>query len=153
MRTSISIEPFDQNDTPKLAAVWFEGWQSAGVNVEGAVTLAQLGARIPEEIGNGWAVSVAKLYEEIVGFSALKMEFRKLDQLFVIPSAQRCGIGKVLLDHAKSLSPGELILWTAVENIDACRFYEREGFIAGAQAIHEKLGHPIKSYRWRAGTL
>jgi GNAT superfamily N-acetyltransferase len=148
MKSSISIEPFERKDTPTLAAVWFKGWQSAGIKVEGAITLAELRARIPKELSKGWAVFVAKLDDEIVGFSALKMASNTLDQLFVLPSAQGGGIGKALLDHAKSQSPDELILSTAINNLDARRFYEREGFIAGDRAIHKKLGHSIISYRW-----
>jgi GNAT superfamily N-acetyltransferase len=153
MRKSISIEPFQRVDTPKLAAIWFKGWQSAGIKVEGAITLAELRSRIPKELDNGWEVSIARLKGDIVGFSALKMKFTNLDQLFVIPSAQRCGIGKALLDHSKLLSPGELFLWTAIDNVDARRFYEREGFKPGSQAIHKKLGHPIISYRWLSACL
>lgn len=48
--------------------------------------------------------------------------------LYLARHSRRSGIGKALLDHAKTRQPGGLSLWAFVANHDAGRFYEREEF-------------------------
>lgn len=48
--------------------------------------------------------------------------------LYLARQSRRSGIGKALLDYAKTRQPGGLSLWAFVANQDARRFYEREGF-------------------------
>jgi GNAT superfamily N-acetyltransferase len=64
---------------------------------------------------------------EAVG--VLVLDGADLDWLFVAPHAQTRGVGSALLDHAKSLRPDGLSLWTFVTNVAAQRFYERRGFV------------------------
>jgi GNAT superfamily N-acetyltransferase len=51
-----------------------------------------------------------------------------IDQLYVLPAAQRRGIGTGLLDVAKSKF-ARLQLWTFQRNAQARRFYEARGFV------------------------
>jgi GNAT superfamily N-acetyltransferase len=50
-----------------------------------------------------------------------------IDQLYVLPSSQGCGVGTALLQTAKSRS-SSLSLWTFQRNRNARRFYEGRGF-------------------------
>jgi GNAT superfamily N-acetyltransferase len=59
----------------------------------------------------------------------LVLDGADLDWLFVAPHVQGRGVGSALLDHAKSLRPDGLSLWTFVTNVAAQRFYERRGFV------------------------
>lgn len=60
------------------------------------------------------------------------------------------GLGKALLDHVKSLTR-TLSLWTFAANVDAQRFYEREGFQAtGRTDGDNEEGLPDILYRWEA---
>lgn len=52
-----------------------------------------------------------------------------LEQLYVATGHTRRGIGSMLVDHAKALSPGRLQLWTFQSNLGAQRFYQRHGFV------------------------
>jgi ribosomal protein S18 acetylase RimI-like enzyme len=92
-----------------------------------------------------WVVELAK---RPVAFMAIRGEF--IDQLYVHPDYQNRGIGKALLDHARQLSPDHLWLYTLQININACAFYEKNGFVA------EKFGispppesEPDVEYHWR----
>ena len=51
----------------------------------------------------------------------------EIHALYLVPGVRGQGIGKRLLDQAKSKSP-ELTLWTFQANLPARRFYAREGF-------------------------
>ncbi len=63
--------------------------------------------------------------DRILGFFSLFND--NLAALFVDPSAQSRGIGRKLLDHAKSLQPN-LSLNVYEQNIRAVSFYSRNGF-------------------------
>jgi ribosomal protein S18 acetylase RimI-like enzyme len=54
----------------------------------------------------------------------------EIDQLYVAPGAQRCGVGDAMLAHAKRLRPAGLRLWAFQRNTPARRFYEARGFVA-----------------------
>lgn len=60
--------------------------------------------------------------------------------LFVRPGAQGRGIGRALMDQAKTLRP-RLELSVFAENPRAKWFYERNGFVAGQTQISDMFGH------------
>ena len=81
------------------------------------------------------------------GFLAIAGDF--VDQLYVHPGFQRRGIGKALLDFARSLSPGRLWLYTLQINTNGRAFYEKNGFVAvrfGVSAAPES--EPDVEYQW-----
>ena len=93
-------------------------------------------------------VYVVESHKGLVAFMAMRDDF--IDQLYVHPDFQNRGIGKILLDHARQLSPEHLWLYTLQININARAFYEKNGFTA------EKLGvspppenEPDVEYHWR----
>jgi GNAT superfamily N-acetyltransferase len=63
----------------------------------------------------------------LIGIIAFRRDW--VDQLYVLPQAQGCGVGSALLDVAKAQAT-ELSLWTFQRNESARRFYERHGFAA-----------------------
>ena len=92
-----------------------------------------------------WAATVGELP---VGFIAMKNDL--IDQLYVHPNHWRKGIGRSLLDFAKTRCPDHLWLYTLQINANARAFYEKNGFIA------EKFGfspppenEPDVEYHWR----
>lgn len=92
-----------------------------------------------------WVLEIA---QRPVAFMAIKGDF--IDHLYVHPDYQNRGIGKAFLQHARQLSPDHLWLYTLQANVNACAFYEKNGFVA------EKLGfspppenEPDVEYHWR----
>jgi putative acetyltransferase len=63
--------------------------------------------------------------QQLVGIVAFRDGW--VDQLYVLPSSQRRGIGTALLSIAQSQFPS-LNLWTFQRNKAARRFYEKQGF-------------------------
>ena len=71
---------------------------------------------------------------QIVGFIGMNNQY--VEGLFVKESAQSWGIGKQLLDHAKSRKT-ELRLGVYQKNVRAMRFYLRENFLIQAEEMDE----------------
>lgn len=71
---------------------------------------------------------------QIVGFIGMNNQY--VEGLFVKESAQSRGIGKQLLDHAKSRKT-ELCLGVYQKNVRAMRFYLRENFLIQAEEMDE----------------
>ena len=93
-------------------------------------------------------VWVLEMDQRPVAFMAMKADF--IDQLYVHPDYQNRGIGKAFLEFARQLSPEHLWLYTLQANVNACAFYEKNGFAA------EKFGfspppenEPDVEYHWR----
>jgi ribosomal protein S18 acetylase RimI-like enzyme len=140
----IAIRPYQENDFDQVLRIWIGGWKSTGVVV--ARTEASLRGQLSEEVTNGHSIYVATTPSGMIGFVALYGSH--LEQLFVAPAAQRRGVGKVLLDFAKTQNPGGLWLTMAADNKNAARFYEREGLRRGETSMHPRLGHQVVRYEW-----
>lgn len=69
--------------------------------------------------------------------------------LFVSPEEQAQGIGKQLLDYAKSLRQ-QLTLRVYQQNERAMRFYQREGFQIENEQIDEATGAAEYLMHWQA---
>lgn len=86
--------------------------------------------------------------EVFTGFIALSPGW--IEKLYILPAHHGRGIGRQLVDFAKSGEP-DLRLWTFTANTRARRFYEANGFIR----IHETDGtgneehEPDVLYQWR----
>jgi putative acetyltransferase len=85
--------------------------------------------------------------QELVGIIAFREGW--IDQLYVLPSLQRRGIGTALLRIAQSRFPS-LSLWTFQRNRAACRFYEKHGFILvkKTDGSANEMNEPEAMYRW-----
>ena len=84
--------------------------------------------------------------ETLVGIIAFREDW--IDHLYVLPSAQRRGVGTTLLEIAKSAFP-RLHLWTFQRNIAARNFYEARGFIPVRQTDGDNdENEPDTLYRW-----
>ncbi|WP_440947394.1 N-acetyltransferase [Methanosarcina sp. T3] len=74
---------------------------------------------------------------KVAGFISLVGE--RVCALFVAPEAQGRGIGKILLEHAKT-QKGRLSLKVYRDNKKATRFYERSGLKAVGEEVDEHTG-------------
>ena len=94
-------------------------------------------------------VWVVEVDEQPAAFLAIAGDF--IDQLYVDPDHQRRGLGKALLDHAKSLSPEHLWLYTLQINTDGRAFYEKNGFrIVKLGISPPPESEPDVEYHWGA---
>jgi len=144
------IRPYRQDDFEIVTQFWCEAMDVAMPGLEARLGHTLEGAR--EFFRNVIAVEnqlwVYELDGKPVGYLGIKNEF--VDRLYVDPAHHRRGIGQALLDHARTLSPHHLWLYTHQANTNAQAFYEKNGFTA------EKFGispapesEPDVEYHWR----
>ena len=147
----IAIRPYRDEDREGIARLWAESWRSTGLEMALRPSEAELYAynieRISRELVAGWEVHVAYEGDRLIGFLALKPPGH-LDQIFVLPEMQRRGVGRALLDFAKTRLTDGFWLRTAADNLRACRFYERNGCRRGETKNHPSFGYLTVIYRW-----
>jgi GNAT superfamily N-acetyltransferase len=144
----IDIRPLRDEDHDVAAHIWDAGRRSTGLTIALAVTEAQLRERIPRELGFGWEAYLAWRGEAAVGFLALKIKLKCLDQLFLLPEAQGQGLGRELFEFACARMPEGFWLRGAADDTRACGFYEHLGCRAGERARHPTQGYETVVYRW-----
>ena len=89
---------------------------------------------------------------ELAGIIAFREGW--IDQLYVLPTTQRCGIGTELLGVAKSKF-ARLQLWTFQRNAQARRFYEARGFVLVEETdgSRNEEREPDARYLWSRAEL
>ena len=93
-----------------------ESWVSIGLEPASATLLANLRARIPKEVADGWSLHVADDAGQIAAMLAFRLRDGYLDQLFVAPAYHGRGIGKMLLQFTRTNLPDEIWLRCARPN-------------------------------------
>ncbi len=117
------------DDYPALADLWFDSWMSIGIANDTDLPRDGVRARFYEEVKARWRLLVAEEDGILWGLMALVQSESRIDQIFVAPAAKGSGIGRLLLDHAKSEFPNGVVLVTHTENVRARAFYEHHGFV------------------------
>ena len=84
--------------------------------------------------------------EKVQGFIGLDGEY--IEGIFVSDGMQSQGIGKALLDYAKSRR-SELRLNVYRKNTRAIRFYQREGFSVRSEGLDEAVGEKDFLMWWK----
>lgn len=107
----MKLRPYAPGDEAALVELWFESWWSVGLE-HPVVTKAALVERLPRDLAERWDVTVAEADGRLLGFLALALSERRLDQLFIAPDAQGCGVGKALFEVAKQRMPNGFWLST-----------------------------------------
>lgn len=126
-------------------------WVSTGLAEKSEFLLANLRARVPQEIDRGWSLYVADADGALAAMLALHLPKRYLDQLFVAPEYQGQSLGRRLLAFSRQQMPNEIWLRCVHENEKAWRWYERQGFVFEQETVEAMTGFTMKHYRWTAG--
>jgi GNAT superfamily N-acetyltransferase len=143
------IRPALPHEYDEVARVWMDSWVSTGLSEASNFLLANLRARVRQEIEGGWSLFVADDDGNFAAMLALHLPDRYLDQLFVAPEYQGKGIGRQLLAFTRQQLPDEIWLRCVRENEKAWRWYEREGFVYEKEVVAQATGYMMKIYRWK----
>jgi GNAT superfamily N-acetyltransferase len=144
-----TIRPACAHEYDDIARVWMNGFCSTGLEAPSNFLLANLRARVPREIENGWSLFVADDTGPLAAMLALHVPKKYLDQLFVAPEYQGHGLGRRLLAFTRQQLPDEIELRCIRENEKAWRWYEREDFVFEKEQVEPMTGYVMKYYRWK----
>ncbi|MGB7407441.1 MAG: GNAT family N-acetyltransferase [Pontixanthobacter sp.] len=151
MDPSLTIRVATKDDLEEIASVWHASASSMdGIGVQ-IPTLNAMRSRIDAELASDWKLFLAERSGRVVGMLALKLSEGVLDQIFVLPDAQRSGVGAALLSHAKEMMPSGFSLRMAEGNLRAANFYERSGLTLCGTGAHPSSGRPVRYYEWKVG--
>jgi ribosomal protein S18 acetylase RimI-like enzyme len=148
----LTIRKALESENDEVARIWGESWLSIGLEAPSEKLFADLRARVPREIANGWSLYVADDAGRIAAMLAFRLRDGYLDQLFVAPEYHGRGIGKLLLQFTRKNLPDEIWLRCASLNQKAWHWYEREGFVLEREEPHPESGLMMRYYRWRKGS-
>lgn len=144
------VRPMALREADAVADVWYRAGRLAYPYLAGwrAMTPALARQVFRSQIAGPCQVSVVEQDGAVAGYLALRGSY--LDRLYIDPPYQGQGLGSLLLAHARRCSPGGLELHTHQQNVAACAFYERHGFVAvryGTSPPPENA--PDVEYHWR----
>ena len=140
------IRTFKKEDTEAVMRIWLNG----NLEAHGFVPADYWRENLPmvEEQLPEADIFVWEENGSIRGFLGIQDGF--IAGIFVDSSCRSEGIGKKLLDHAKTIYPS-LSLKVYQKNTRAAGFYFREGFFAESEGMDEETGEPEYTMVWKAG--
>lgn len=149
--SDVVIRSAREADHATLGHIWRQGQADPDTGVIAVEPSAQaLTARIAYEIAeNGWEVFACEAQGRVTGLLALSPREVSLREIYVDEAHRSQGIGKALLDFAKSRMRQGFWLRTHIRNVKAHRFYEREGLRFERVEPHPQ--HPdalFRIYEW-----
>lgn len=130
------IRGYRKTDIEEMVEIWYEASVIAHFFIPASFWASQKNAMKDKYL----PLAENFIFEEkgqIAGFISLVGEH--VCALFVAPEMQSRGVGKALLEYAKTLK-GRLSLKVYKENEHAFRFYEKCGFVAAGEEIDEYTG-------------
>src|SRR5712672_147157 len=89
LMTQPAIRPARVNEYDEIARVWMNSWVSTGFGTASDLLLAQLRARIPEEVANGWSLYVADDNGRLVARLALHLSRKTSRSIIRLASIPR----------------------------------------------------------------
>lgn len=143
---TLTIRPYQDTDVAAVLASWEKASSVAHPFLSEAF-LEQERYNIPNVYLPNAETWVAEHEEGVVGFLALIGG--EVGAIFVQPEDHGKGIGKALMDKARSLR-GDLEVEVFAANNIGRRFYQRYGFELQEEKWHEATGQAVLRLRYRA---
>jgi GNAT superfamily N-acetyltransferase len=158
----MDIRPAEASDIPRLARIWFDGWQDAHADVlPEAIRRVRTLERFEQHLtDNVAATRVAGPLGAPIGFSMMKGD--ELNQLYVAAEARGAGAAQALIADAEQRlgATGVKLIWLscAIGNNRAARFYTNCGWHnSGVRTIQLDMPDgsrfPLDIWRFEKGLI
>lgn len=149
--TGITVRPYDDGDADEVVARWHE------TNVAAYPYVAEHQRHSLEDARRFFATAVLTACRVFVAerdgarAGLIAIDGCWIRQLAVFAGHRRVGVGRALLDVARTESPGELRLHTFRRNAPARSFYEANGFsVTRFGTSPPPENEPDVEYHWAA---
>ena len=138
------IRALRTSDMDRVASIWLETNLQAHSFIPAEYWKSNL-----EYVREALPLAEVHVYEDAQGVQGLiGLNGDHVEGLFVAAGMQSHGIGKQLMDHVKRRRDA-LTLEAYRKNVDAMRFYQREGFTLQNEDLDESTGEMEYSMQWR----
>jgi len=127
-QTRVAFRRATAADAAEVATVYIASRRGAAAYLPTVGSDAEIRAFVIDRMVPERETWVAEVGGRIVAVMVLDGDM--VEQFYVAPAEQRCGVGGAMLAHAKQLRPAGLRLFAFQRNAPARRFYEARGFIA-----------------------
>ena len=135
----MKIETLNHNKLKSILSIFNEARKSAKGLSDKVYSLSEFTAQV-----EGEEILVVKINGVAIGFVSVWCQDNFIHHLYVSPKYQRKKIGKVLLQECQNRYGLPLSLKCVDSNIEACSFYERNGWIVKSKEIDNE--GPYKLY-------
>jgi putative acetyltransferase len=146
---NVTLRRYRQSDEDAAVALWLRTWQAAYPQLDFIARLDWWRQRWRDELLRTADVAIAESAGALIGFVTIDPRTFYLDQIVVAPEHWRSGIGAVLLEEARRISPHGLDLDVNVDNARAIAFYKKHGFTIAGPGKNPISGKPVHRMSWR----
>ena len=146
---TIKLRPYCAADEDAAIDLWQRTWQIAYPQIAFGKRLEWWRARWRDELVPVATIVVAERDGTMLGFVTIDQKTGYLDQLVVAPESWRSGIGRLLVDEAKRLSPEKVELHVNQDNDRAIALYVELGFAITGESVSKHSGLPLYVMRWQ----
>ena len=146
---NVTLRRYRQSDEDAVVALWLRTWQTACPQLDFIARLDWWRQRWRDELLRTADVVIAEQDSVLIGFVTIDPRTFYLDQIVVAPEHWRSGIGAVLLEEARRISPHGLDLDVNVDNARAIAFYKKHGFTIAGPGKNPVSGKPVHRMSWR----
>jgi putative acetyltransferase len=146
---NVTLRRYRQSDEDAAVALWLRTWQAAYPQLDFIARLDWWRQRWRDELLRTADVVIAEDAGIMIGFVTIDPQTLYLDQIVVAPEHWRSGIGAVLLEEARRISPRGLDLDVNVDNARAIAFYKKHGFTIAGPGENPISGKPVHRMSWR----
>jgi GNAT superfamily N-acetyltransferase len=144
--TGVTLRPARADDAAAVTDVFTAARR--GMTYLPRLHTAEEDARFIAHLVEKARVQLAVRADGVVGFAAVHDGW--LEHLYVVPAAQRAGVGSTLIDWAKAASPAGLDLWVFEANTGARALYLFHGWteVERTDGRHNEERLPDLHMRW-----
>jgi ribosomal protein S18 acetylase RimI-like enzyme len=143
----LELVEYDESFLERLLLLWREAFEF-GVGVTDPHPLSEQREYFLAKVLPQHRVTLAVRESRLVGFVAASEV--SVSQLHVQVGLHRQGIGSALLALSKARSTGNLWLYAFTQNVRACQFYEKHGFVAVERGFEPEWQLEDVKYSWSA---
>jgi putative acetyltransferase len=146
---NVTLRRYRQSDEDAAVELWLRTWQAAYPQLDFIARLDWWRQRWRDELLRTADVVIVEQDDVLIGFVTIDPRTFYLDQIVVAPEHWRSGIGAVLLEEARRISPHGLDLDVNVDNARAIAFYKKHGFTIAGPGKNPVSGKPVHRMSWR----
>jgi ribosomal protein S18 acetylase RimI-like enzyme len=147
---NLFIRGYDPSDAARLRELWVAAWNAVLPDIDFTERQNWFVDWLAAHLAAGGVVECAvDAVGEVIGFTGFDPSTGHVEQLAVHPSASGRGVGRALLDAAKTRCPEGLTLRANQENSRAIEFYRKAGFVVVAEGVNPGGQRPIYDMAWK----